>query len=317
MPTPSPSPLRTIVAALDFSPGSAAALVRAVDLAERSGAALHLLHADVLFRSSGDGAPDASPSAALRVRVERFAADVLGLDGDAFDRLGPEISVVRDITPPAAILRYTSGVDADLLVVGTHGRSGVARLLLGSVAEALVAAAPCPVLTVPRGASHVSPSDDVPVLVAVDFSERSRAALAAGHALAALFGAPVELVHVVRDAGPYPAFAPDVLSVSDVDPDETEVVRERLRRFAGAATDAPLAECHVAYGAPSRVIPTLAAARGAGVIVMGTHARTGLARIVGSVAEATLRRAACPVLTLKELERLGGTSATVRSALAS
>lgn len=314
MPT---SPLRTVVAALDFSPGSAAALLRAADLAERSGAALHLLHADVLFRSSGDGAPDASPSSALRVRVERFAADVLDLDGPAFDRLGSEISVVRDVTPSAAILRYASEIDADLLVVGTHGRSGVARLLLGSVAEGLVAAAPCPVLTVPERASDTSPSPEAPVLVAVDFSERSRAALIAGRALAALYDAPVELVHVVRDAGPYPAFAPDILSVSDADPDEAEVVRERLSRFTGGTTDAPPATSHVAYGAPSRVVPALAAERGAGAVVMGTHGRTGLARIVGSVAEATLRRAPCPVLTLKEVEHLGGPTAPVRSALTS
>ena len=317
MTTPPSRRLQTIVAALDFSPGSAAALVRAADLAERSGAALHLLHGDVLFRSSGDGAPDAAPSAALRVRVERFAAMALGLDSNELDQLGPEVSVVRDVTPSAAILRYASEVDADLLVVGTHGRSGVARLLLGSVAEALVAAAPCPVLTVPKDAADTSPSAQAPVLVAIDFSERSRAALAAGRALATLYGAPVELVHVVRDAGPYPAFAPDILSVSDVDPDEAVVLRERLHRFAGGSTDAPPVTCHVAYGAPSRAVPALAAERGAGVLVMGTHGRTGLARIVGSVAEATLRRAPCPVLTLKEVEHFGDESAPVRSALTS
>lgn len=315
MTTPPTRRIQTVVAALDFSSGSAAALVRAADLAEHLGATLHLLHGDVLFRSSGDGAPDASPSSALRVRVERFAAEALGLDGGGLDRLGPEISVVRDVTPSAAILRYTSEVDADLLVAGTHGRSGLGRLLLGSVAEALVAAAPCPVLTVPKGASHTSPSGQAPVLVAVDFSERSRAALAAGRALAAVYGAPVELVHIVRDAGPYPAFAPDLLSVSDVDPSEAAVLRERLSRFAGSSTDAPPVTCHLAYGVPSRVIPALAAERGAGVLVMGTHGRSGLARIVGSVAEATLRRAPCPVLTLKEAEHFGGESAPVRSAL--
>ena len=303
--------LRTVVAAVDFSPGSAAALARAADLAERSGAALHVLHADVLFRSSGDAAPDASPSSALRVRVERFAALALGLDGPSeLDALAPTIAVVRDATPRAAILRYAADAYADLVVVGTHGRSGVARVLLGSVAEALVASAPCPVLTVP--ASDAAPPA-APVLVAVDFSERSRAALAAGAALAALYGAPLELVHAVRDAGPYPPFAPEILSVSDRDPDQDAAVRERLARFAG---DTAVAAVHVAYGAPSRAVPTLAAEIEAGVVVMGTHARAGVARIVGSVAEATLRRAPCAVLTLREAERLGSLRAPVRSALA-
>ena len=308
MKTPAPLRLRTVVAAVDFSPGSAAALVRAADLAERSGAALHLMHADVLFRSSGDGAPDASPSSALRVRVERLAADALGLDHPAeLDALAPTVAVVRDTTPRAAILRYADG--ADLLVVGTHGRSGIARVLLGSVAESLVACAPCPVLTVP--ASDAAPPT-APVLVAVDFSARSQAALAAGAALAALYGAPVELVHAVRDAGPYPPMAPELLSVSDVDPARDAAVRERLARFAG---ETAVAAVHVAYGAPSHAVPALAADIGAGVVVMGTHARTGLARIVGSVAQATLRRAPCPVLTLRETERLGARRAPVRSAL--
>ncbi len=312
-------PFRTVVAALDFSSGSAAALVWAADLAERPGAALHLLHADVLFRSSDDDTPpDAAPSSTLRVRVERFAAEALGLNGPAaLDALAPTVAVVRDVTSVAAILWYATEADADLLVVGTHGRSGLSRLLLGSVAEAVVASAPCPVLTVPdrRGAG---PGPDAPVLVAVDFSERSRAALAAGRALAEPFGAPVEVVHVVRDAGLYPGFAPTVLSVTDSDPAQDAAVRERLRGFAEGVPGLVVAAAHVALGAPSRVVPALAAERGAGALVLGTHAREGLSHaLIGSVAEAALCRAPCPVLTLKETEAFGAGLAPVRSALAS
>ena len=311
--------LRTIVAALDFSSGSAAALVRAADLAARSGAALHLLHADVLFRSSGDGTPPTdSPSSALRVRVERFAAEALGLDGpDALDALGPTVAVVRDVTALAAILRYAAEVEADMLVVGTHGRSGLARLLLGSVAEAVVASAPCPVLTVPdRGSA--GPGPDAPVLVAVDFSERSRVALAAGVALAEPFGASVEVVHVVQNAGPHPGLAPGALSLADAYPAQDTIVRERLHRFAEGVPGLVLAAVHVALGLPSRVVPALATERGAGALVLGTHGRTGLAHaLIGSVAEAALRRAPCPVLTLKETEALGADLAPVLSALAS
>ena len=312
--------LRTVVAALDFSAGSEAALVRAADLAERAGATLHLLHGDVLFRSSGDGAlPDRAPSSALRVRIERFAADALGLpDSAALDALGPTVAVVRDVTAPAAVLRYAESVEADLLVLGTHGRSGLSRLLVGSVAEAVVAAAPCPVLTVPNRGGAPLPAPDAPVLVAVDFSERSHAALAAGHALAAPYGAPVELVHVVRDAGPYPGFAPNILSLVDFDPEQGEAVRDRLVRFAGASGWPAPAAAHVGLGAPARVIADLAAERGAAAVVLGTHGRTGLAHaLIGSVAEGALRRAPCPVLTIKETERLGGEARPVRSALAS
>ena len=82
--------LRTVVAAIDFSPGAAVALVRAADLARRSGAVLHLLHADVLFHASGDGAaPAAVPASALRVRVElppRLACELRSDAGRVDDR---------------------------------------------------------------------------------------------------------------------------------------------------------------------------------------------------------------------------------------
>lgn len=304
--------LRTLVVALDFSPCSRAALESAADLASRSGAALHLLHADVLFRSSGDGAPpEGVPSSALRVRVERFASSTLGPDID-LDVLAPSISVVRDVSPSAAILRYVAEVDGDLLVMGTHGRSGLSRLLMGSVAGACVASAPCPVLTVPLGAEVPGPT--APVLVAIDFGERSALALQAGHALAELIGSEVELAHVVRDAGPYPGFAPNILSLSDYDPAQGEAVRERMTRFVQTLGSPMPSAFHVSIGSPSRVLAALAAERGASALVMGTHGRQGIAHaLIGSVAEATLRRATCPVLTIKKDRRVGVETLAVRS----
>ncbi len=323
--------LRTIVVAVDFSPGSAGALRRAADLAERSHAALYLLHADVLFRTPGaDAAPDAAPSSALRLRLERFAADTLGrASAEALDARAPTLAVVRDLAAPAALLRYAADVRADLLVVGTHGRSGVARLLLGSVAEAVVAAAACPVLTVPHRAETM-PSPSTPVLVAVDFSERSRAALVAAREMAALYGMPVELVHAVhavRDGSSYPGVAPPRLGGGPLDPARDAAVRERLVRFAASVPSghapathtaaARVAACHVVYGAPARAVPDLAAERATGLLVMGTHGRAGLAHaFLGSVAEGALRRAPCPVLTLKNHERLDVRTVPVRSAFA-
>ncbi len=291
-----------VVVALDLTPGSASAVVRAADLARRARADLHLLHADVLHHAgeaglAPPGVPDDAPSNALRVRVERFAAEALGLGPAALDALGPTVAVVRGVTAPAAVLRYAADVRAALLVLGTHGRGGLRRLLLGSVAEACVAAAPSPVLTISPRAGDRGPGPDAPVLVAVDFSEQSRTALAAAHQLAALYDAPVELVLAVRDAGPYPPFAEDVLAAYNVAPDDLDAARERLRAFAEGVAGPPPAAIHVA---PSRVVPDLAAERRAGAVVLGTHGRTGLSHaLLGSVAEAALRQAPCPVLTLR------------------
>ena len=101
----------------------------------------------------------------------------------------------------------------------------------------------------------------------------------------------------MRDAGPYPDLVPDYFSVADYDPEEDARVRQRLERFGEAAHPRAV---HALMGDPSRVLPHFAEAIGAGLVVMGTHGRRGLGRaVLGSVAEATLRRAPCPVLTLK------------------
>jgi len=307
--------LRTLVAAVDFSSGSATALHLAADLARRAGAALHILHADALFHASGEGRPHpGGAGGSLHDRVRQFAWDTLGAN---FQALTPTITVVRDVNATAALLRATAAVDADLLVLGTHGRTGVARFFMGSVAEACVAAAPCPVLTVPRRTSNVVPSSSAPVLVAVDFSDRSRDALAAGAEMAAAFGAPLEVVHVVPDAGPYPGLSPNIVDLAAFDPPRGKAVQDRLVRFAAGITPEPTVT-HAALGSPARLIASLASERGAGALVMGTNGRTGLAHaFVGSVAEAALRRSPCPVLSLRAPGRIAAQAAHPITALAS
>lgn len=283
--------LHTVVAATDLSPASAPALARAADLAERTGAALHVVFAHLLFRSDG-AASGGRAESVLRLRVEQFAAETLGVPAADLELT---VAIVRDVSAPEAITGYAESVDADVLVVGTHGRTGLGRLLLGSVAERCVGLAPCPVMAVPAKAPQAAPGPDAPILVPVDFSERSRAAVGVAQSLAARYDAPLELVHVVRDAGPYPDLVPDYVSLSDIDPEEGERSRQRLLRLAPEASGV-----HVLMGSPSRVLPHLAESLGAGLLVMGTHGRRGAAHaLLGSVAEATLRRAPCPVLTLR------------------
>ena len=283
-PTPTDMALpRPTVVALDFSPGSESALVRAATLAARAGAPLHAVTAD----------PDEAGPHVTHDELEAFVAQALG--EDAADAL----AVVGGLSVLSAVLHYAERVGAGLLVVGTRGRPGVGRLLAGSVAEACVAAAPCPVLTVPHGVEAHEPSAAAPVLVAVDFGGLGAGALAAGRAFADLHGAPLEVVHVVRDLGPYAGLSRTALSLDVVDPERAEAVRQRLRRCEAVRQAAPDA-LHVALGEASRQIAAVAAARAAGAVVLGTHGRTGVAHaILGSTAESTLRRSPCAVLTVR------------------
>jgi nucleotide-binding universal stress UspA family protein len=154
MPEP-PSPpevkmarIRHLVVATDFSAPADAALALAVEVAREIGAQLTLIHAwnppvAVGLPDMAVGAVTASREAAevaLAARTQRVADLHQGVDAHIVDGAAPD-----------AIVRETSKLGGDLLIVGTHGRGGVQRLILGSVAEQVVRKATCPVLTVRSG----------------------------------------------------------------------------------------------------------------------------------------------------------------------
>jgi nucleotide-binding universal stress UspA family protein len=128
--------VRTIVFPTDFSDCSRYAGVRAADLARHFGARLHVLHVDP---------PVTAPSPPARL-------------ADAAAALGPGLEVTTATaagTPARAICAYARRVGADLVVMGTHGRTGVSRTLLGSVAEGVVRHALSPLMTI-RPVEHAA-----------------------------------------------------------------------------------------------------------------------------------------------------------------
>ncbi len=269
-------PAAPVVCALDASPASQPALRAAAALSERSGAPLHLVtvrppaEADV-YRAASD--PEATTRAVVEVTVDRE------LGAGSCARLVAEIHTVRDTDAAGALVTTAAGVGAAVLVLGTHGRRGLQRFRLGSVAEAVVRDAPCPVLVAPAGSAGRMPGPDHPVLVAVDFSEASARALTAGQWLAGLYGARLGAVHV-RTSGTQDA--------SDV------------QAFA-ATHGAPDAHVHlIAASDAADGLIVHAESLGAGAVAMGTQGRRGLAHVVfGSVAEACVRGLPCPVLVVR------------------
>jgi nucleotide-binding universal stress UspA family protein len=129
--------VREILVATDFSDEAEAALHHALEYARRFGARVHLLH---VF-SAGE------------VEVTRLLADAAAL-------AAPDVPVIVSSTggdPAEEILRYAQRHPIDLIIVGSHGRSGFSRLLLGSVAERVLRGATRPVLTVPSRAPAAAP----------------------------------------------------------------------------------------------------------------------------------------------------------------
>lgn len=134
--------LKNVLVATDFEAASEAALVYGRALARTFGASLHLIHvAENQFLRASTTDP-----AVLNAAQQRSLAERLTLED--CDRLDARAVLETSDSPSDAIVNYARTMSIDLIVMGTHGRSGMAQLLMGSVAEHVVRNAPCPVLTV-------------------------------------------------------------------------------------------------------------------------------------------------------------------------
>ena len=144
--------LKNILVATDFSEPSAAALAYGRELARSFGAALTILHIadDTMARAYGidGGVLLTDPELQRRLEADALAqVNALICDEDRVQRKARGV-VLSSTTPAAAIVTLAHNSNIDLIVLGTHGRSGFAHLLMGSVSERVVQTAPCPVLTV-------------------------------------------------------------------------------------------------------------------------------------------------------------------------
>jgi nucleotide-binding universal stress UspA family protein len=210
------------------------------------------------------------------------------------------VLVVEAPDPAAQIVRTAGSIDAALIVMGTHGRGGIARVLIGSVAEKVVRAAPCPVLTT-NGALRASIKGFRRILVPTDFNGPSDAALDCARRLAAGFGGSMHLLHVLGDVSASGATGSELFVT---EPPEARSIRltDARDRLKHRITDDDRLTLHatseVIFGAPAQIIVDYAADNQFDLIVMGTHGRTGMAHLLaGSVAERVVRTAGCPVLT--------------------
>ena len=158
--------LKKVLVATDFSPGSSAALTYGRALATSFGAALHVLHVtEDLYLLAGTGAEGyvrLSPEVQQDIeRAARQETEVL-LTADDRRLLGAKAVTITSERIAPTIVEYARAHNIDLIVVGTHGRRALTRLVMGSVAVGVVRTAPCPVLTV-RSLEHEFVVADAPV----------------------------------------------------------------------------------------------------------------------------------------------------------
>jgi nucleotide-binding universal stress UspA family protein len=205
--------------------------------------------------------------------------------------------------PVGAILDRAGAWGADLIVMGTHGRTGLERLVVGSVTEKVLRQAPCPVLTVPRRV--VTPRSGLRlgrILCPVDFSRASLRAMDYAAAFASAGGPGVFLLHVIDLVGEAPGIREDdVIDPPDFRGELRAEARDRLK----AAVPADIrARCSitemVAMGTPHEEILRVARREGCELIVLGVPSRgTADLLVFGSTTQRVVREAECPVLTIR------------------
>lgn len=294
-------PLKTILMPTDFSRCAHQALDYAVDLTERTGASLHLLHVHVLPGQTTD-----DPEFTVSTREDDLVQAAASRAEELQEHPMPaQIDVVRverrGLSIALEILAYASEVDADLVVMGTHGRRGLGQLFLGSVAEEVARHARCPVLTV-KERRHARPLKDMHrVLVPVDFSETSGRAVAKARHFAAETGATIHLLHVIDRPLAPPVYGSAAESLLRADAELVARCRAEMGRMAeSAAGPAVPIELHLREGAAAAEICDFAENEDIDLVVIGSHGLSGLQRfLLGSVAERVVRWAPCPVFTVK------------------
>jgi nucleotide-binding universal stress UspA family protein len=295
---PATATFRRILCPVDFSEESRRALEHAAAIARAWSSPLAVLH---VYQASSpfdavpaadDAADNGGELAALRA-LRNFVLPVAGDVADTF-------RAVHGANVRRPIVRATDALDADLVVMGSHGRGGVDRVLVGSTCDAVVRSAPCPVLVVPPGAGPPRDGRFRHILCGIDFSPPSLRAFRHAVQLAAA-DAEVTLLHAIempaelRDRQIVAAF--DVEAVRDA---AAAAARQRLEALSpGRDRLAIPIRAHVVEGSAHRRIIDAAVETQADLIALGTHGRNVLDRwIFGSNTRAVLRDAACPVLTV-------------------
>ncbi|MCX6905712.1 MAG: universal stress protein [Verrucomicrobia bacterium] len=300
--------IQEILATTDFSGQSLPAVRYALALGGKIGASVTLLHV-VELPSSLSGMEsvvltrtDAEIAALAQTRLEALAQRESRSDRKV-------TTVIRTGKPFHEIALAAGERMADLIIIATHGYTGAKRVLLGSTAERVVRHAPGPVLTVPtrttpRRTGQTPPLTLKKILVPIDFSDLSKAALPWATFMAAPFNAELILLHVVEEFPIDYLVGRELMShtiiplIKQAEADLNRLAGS-LRKKTGLNISAVVRD-----GKPFEEICHAAKALAADLVVLTTHGYTGLKHVwLGSTAERVVRHAHCPVLAVREPNR--------------
>jgi nucleotide-binding universal stress UspA family protein len=299
-----------ILCPVDLSANSRAALQQTLALARWYEAKVTVLHVfrqvavvDTAAAALGTGMymPPVPLPEVDRATMERRVSEFVTATPGAAD---VTVHLCEGANVREEVLREASEIGADLIVLGSHGLTGIKRLMLGSTAEDVLRHAPIPVLIVPAHATSTA-STGVPfkqIVCAVDFEADSYRALRYAFDLAQESDAQLTLLHAVEMPAVHVG-ADDVMF--DLEFTRQAAIRDARERLESLVPDAARAYCtvhaDVVEGPAQHAILQLATDVGADLIIMGVRDRSAFdVAVFGSHAQAVVRAAHCPVLTVHQ-----------------
>ena len=297
--------LKRILCPIDFSDFSQRAVDHAVAIAQWYEADVTLLHVRALVPIA-PAVPELLPAVVLTAedRDELLAALTRFVPADT------TVTIERDVVEGHAateIVEHARKLPSDLVVLGTHGRSGFERLMLGSVTEKVLRKSPCPVLSVPPHAGDTAPVRPLfkRILCAMDFSDCSMRALDYAVSLAQEADASLTVLHVFDLEGAMSEHWRDRLTPPSLRKALETLENERRERLARVLPEGARTYCDVdtvmTGGTPYREILRLAGEKHSELIVMGVHGRHAADMLFfGSTTNHVVRQAPCPVLTIRQ-----------------
>jgi nucleotide-binding universal stress UspA family protein len=284
----------------DFSEASNHALPHVVEMSKRFGAEVTMIH----VRSPYADDPHSEEYQFFdENRYSSFLERELARTSESLSGVPVQSVIRRDVSPASGILEFSDEEKCDIIILGTHGRSGLGRFFLGSVAERVVRHSTIPVLTVAPGREGYRDNPRYQqILATFDFSQNSRIAAVRARELADAYGAHLRILYVIEQEilpGYYESWRQQVRLER---PELVERARESLLDVLGEHGLQDV-EVKVEVGdGDGRVhldIQRFAVESETDLIVIGTHGLSGVERILlGSTTERIVRIAPCPVLTL-------------------
>jgi nucleotide-binding universal stress UspA family protein len=282
----------TILFATDFSPAAARAIPYVRRIAKRYQSSLVALHVrpPIVNPMTPPGTWPGEVEAAKAIDREHRQEILESFEGIPTDVVIEEGDILTSFSE--AIQKNK----VDLVVIGTRGRTGLGKLLLGSVAEEVFRNVSCPVLTVGPHAELPQPNGELrEILFATDFSPESQGAATIALSLAQEFQARLVLLHVVVPGKPY-----EMVSWSDVRDSAKELLHKLVPEEAEAWCKP---EYFVERGDPAERILDLAKLRCTDLIVLGVQQEKGVpgaaTHLPTAIAHKVVSSATCPVLTIR------------------